>query len=118
MEGTAHMHCSSTSCLHQVYFVDVQSCICTFTIKSRLEMLNSLQGRELTEIINTEHENVTYFPDVDLPPNLVANSDLASVVREADILVFCAPHQFMRGLVSSLQGKVCTSVTSYRAPSL
>lgn len=54
-----------------------------------------------------------YFPDVDLPPNLVADSDLTSVVREADILVFCAPHQFMRGLVSSLQGKVCTSVTLY-----
>ena len=65
-----------------------------------------MQDRQLTEVMNSAHENVLYFPGVSLPHNLVARSDLEDVVRDADVLVFCAPHQFMRGLVSSLQGKV------------
>lgn len=32
------------------------------------EMIN---GRKLTEIINTEHENVKYLPGHKLPPNVV-----------------------------------------------
>jgi hypothetical protein len=66
----------------------------------------ALQGRKLTDIINEDHENLKYFPGVRLPPNLVASSDLDDVVRDADVLVFCSPHQFMRGLVSGLEGKV------------
>lgn len=35
------------------------------------EMVN---GRKLTEIINTEHENVKYLPGHKLPNNVVSNS--------------------------------------------
>ena len=76
------------------------------TSASRARGLTWVQGKKLTELMNSGHENVVYFPGVQLPHNLVASSDLEDVVRDADVLVFCAPHQFMRGLVSSLQGKV------------
>uniref|UniRef100_A0A7N8XD57 Glycerol-3-phosphate dehydrogenase [NAD(+)] n=1 Tax=Mastacembelus armatus TaxID=205130 RepID=A0A7N8XD57_9TELE len=44
------------------------------------EMVNN---RKLTEIINTDHENVKYLPD------------LAESVKGADILIFVVPHQFI-----------------------
>ena len=30
-----------------------------------------VNGRKLTEIINTEHENVKYLPDIKIPSNVV-----------------------------------------------
>jgi len=59
----------------------------------------------LSDIINEEHENVKYFPGIALPENLVAVADLEDAVADADILVFCVPHQFMRGIVKQIQGK-------------
>lgn len=52
-----------------------------------------VEGRKLTEIINTEHENVKYLPGIKLPPNVVAVPDLADAVRGANLLVFNLPHQ-------------------------
>ncbi|CAN0073474.1 unnamed protein product, partial [Scytosiphon promiscuus] len=54
-------------------------------------------GREacLTEHINTEHENVKYLPGVKLPNNIVAEGDLALAVKDATILIFVLPHQFL-----------------------
>lgn len=83
------------------------------------EMVN---GRKLTEIINTDHENVKYLPGHKLPPNVVriysllllvtrcdvcdvwlyflslsqlAVPDLTVSVQGADILIFVVPHQFI-----------------------
>jgi glycerol-3-phosphate dehydrogenase (NAD+) len=64
------------------------------------------QGRPLTEIINTLHENTKYLPGIKLPENLVADPDICSVVRGADILVFCTPHQFMKSILNDLKGHV------------
>ncbi|XP_018602674.1 glycerol-3-phosphate dehydrogenase [NAD(+)], cytoplasmic [Scleropages formosus] len=61
-----------------------------------------VNGRKLTEIINTEHENVKYLPGHKLPPNVVAVPDLLDAVKGADILVFVIPHQFV--------GKVCDTI--------
>lgn len=44
-----------------------------------------------------------------LPDNLVAVADIEEVVKDADILVFCVPHQFMRRVVSNIKGKVLFS---------
>ncbi|CAM9297521.1 unnamed protein product [Ectocarpus sp. 6 AP-2014] len=49
----------------------------------------------LTEVINKEHENVKYLPGVKLPENLVAEGDLALAVKDATILIFVLPHQFL-----------------------
>lgn len=34
----------------------------------------TVDGRKLTEIINTDHENVKYLPGHKLPPNVVSTS--------------------------------------------
>lgn len=55
----------------------------------------SHRGKEvcLTEVINADHENVKYLPGVKLPPNVVAEGDLARAVRDATVLIFVLPHQ-------------------------
>ena len=53
------------------------------------------EGRKLTEIINTEHENKKYLPGYQLPKNVVAVPDLVESVKGATLLVFVVPHQFL-----------------------
>ncbi|PSK35246.1 glycerol-3-phosphate dehydrogenase (NAD(+)) [Candidozyma pseudohaemuli] len=65
-----------------------------------------IEGKKLTEIINTDHENVKYLPGVKLPENLVANPDIVSTVEDADLLVFNIPHQFLPKTCKQLIGKV------------
>ncbi|CCD26074.2 glycerol-3-phosphate dehydrogenase (NAD(+)) GPD2 NDAI_0G02970 [Naumovozyma dairenensis CBS 421] len=65
-----------------------------------------IDGQNLTEIINTKHENVKYLPGIELPENLRANPDLLDAVKEADILVFNIPHQFLSRIVKQLEGHV------------
>ncbi|EDO17406.1 hypothetical protein Kpol_1037p2 [Vanderwaltozyma polyspora DSM 70294] len=69
-----------------------------------------VDGKKLTEIINTKHENVKYLPGITLPGNLVANPDLIDSVRGADIIVFNIPHQFLPRIVKQLKGHVQPSV--------
>ncbi|KAJ7593281.1 NAD-dependent glycerol-3-phosphate dehydrogenase N-terminus-domain-containing protein [Mycena floridula] len=55
-----------------------------------------IPGRgKLTDIINETHQNERYLPNVELPSNLVAVSDLAQVVQGATLLLFVVPHQFL-----------------------
>jgi len=49
----------------------------------------------LTDVINDEHENVKYLPGVALPANVRAVSDLSRACKDATLLVFVTPHQFM-----------------------
>eukprot|EP00929_Paragymnodinium_shiwhaense_P114680 TRINITY_DN83150_c0_g1_i1.p1 TRINITY_DN83150_c0_g1~~TRINITY_DN83150_c0_g1_i1.p1 ORF type:complete len:787 (-),score=201.19 TRINITY_DN83150_c0_g1_i1:191-2551(-) len=60
----------------------------------------TIKGRKLTEIINSEHENVKYLPGYKLPPNVVAVPDAAEAARGADVLVICLPHQFLPRLLA------------------
>ena len=55
--------------------------------------------RKLTEVINTRHENVKYLPGIPLPPNVVAVADLAEACRDATLLIFVLPHQFLPKLM-------------------
>jgi len=59
-------------------------------------------GRNLTEYINEHHENPVYLPGASLGENLIANNDLIETVRGADLIIFCAPHQFMHGICKQL----------------
>ncbi|GCC37012.1 glycerol-3-phosphate dehydrogenase [NAD(+)], cytoplasmic-like isoform X1 [Chiloscyllium punctatum] len=65
-----------------------------------------VNGRKLTEIINTEHENVKYLPGCKLPANVVAVPGLLDAARDADILVFVMPHQFIRETCDELKGQI------------
>ncbi|CCE66220.1 hypothetical protein TPHA_0P00620 [Tetrapisispora phaffii CBS 4417] len=77
--------------------------------KSRVDMWvfeEQIDGRNLTEIINQDHENVKYLPKIKLPQNLVANPDLVATAKDADILVFNIPHQFLRRICAQLKGHI------------
>ena len=67
------------------------------------EMVN---GRKLTEIINNDHENVKYLPGHKLPENIVAVPDVVETAKDADIIIFVLPHQFMTNTCKPLIGKV------------
>lgn len=67
------------------------------------EMIN---GKKLTEIINETHENVKYLPGHKLPPNVVAVPDLVEAAKDADILIFVVPHQFIPRQCAELFGKI------------
>lgn len=69
-----------------------------------------VNGKKLTEIINTDHENVKYLPGITLPENLVANPDIEATVKDADLLIFNIPHQFLPRICKQLIGKVSPQV--------
>ncbi|KAE8393270.1 NAD-dependent glycerol-3-phosphate dehydrogenase N-terminus-domain-containing protein [Aspergillus alliaceus] len=61
--------------------------------------------QNLTEVINSVHENVKYLPGIALPENLIANPDIEDVVKDATILVFNLPHQFIEGILDQIRGR-------------
>jgi glycerol-3-phosphate dehydrogenase (NAD+) len=58
---------------------------------------------KLTNVINTKHENVKYLPGIRLPDNIIAVSDLAEACRDATLLIFVLPHQFLPRLMSTIR---------------
>eukprot|EP01023_Acetabularia_acetabulum_P007608 TRINITY_DN1332_c0_g2_i1.p1 TRINITY_DN1332_c0_g2~~TRINITY_DN1332_c0_g2_i1.p1 ORF type:complete len:388 (-),score=77.18 TRINITY_DN1332_c0_g2_i1:450-1454(-) len=60
----------------------------------------------LVHIINTQHQNVKYLPGVQLPDNIVAVPNLVEAVKDADMLIFCAPHQFLYGMCKEIKGTI------------
>ena len=63
-------------------------------------------GRKLTEVINEKHENVKYLPDHKLPDNVIAMPDLVEAVKDADVLIFVIPHQYVKKTCEQLKDKV------------
>ena len=55
-----------------------------------------IHDRKLTEIINTDHENVKYLPGFKLPENVVAGTRVSVESRGPDLCVsrHCKPLQF------------------------
>ncbi|XP_016113447.1 glycerol-3-phosphate dehydrogenase [NAD(+)], cytoplasmic-like [Sinocyclocheilus grahami] len=67
-----------------------------------------IDGRKLTEIINTEHENVKYLPGHKMPKNVLAVPDVTEASSGADFLIFVIPHQFI--------GKICDQMKPHVKP--
>ena len=61
------------------------------------------QQHKLTDIINTEHENVKYLPGIKLPYNVLAVSDLDKACKDATLLIFVLPHQFLPRLLPTIR---------------
>lgn len=73
-----------------------------------------IDGRKLTDIVNTDHENVKYLPGIKLPANVVAIADLVAACTNADILVFVLPHQFVEKTCATMKAcikKDCVAVS-------
>jgi len=66
----------------------------------------TVDGRKLSEIINTDHENVKYLPGHKLPANVVAEPDLLKSAEGADVFIFVVPHQFIARICGQLFGKI------------
>lgn len=62
-----------------------------------------VNGRNLTEIINTEHENVKYLPGIKLPENVYAEPSLANAIKGATIFIFVVPHQFLERQLQTIR---------------
>lgn len=56
--------------------------------------------------INEQHTNSRYLPDVRLPENLAAGSDLAAAAVHGQIIVLAVPTAAMRETCRSIQGKL------------
>lgn len=65
-----------------------------------------INGRKLTEIINTDHENVKYLPGRKLPSNIIAVPDILTAAKDADLLIFVLPHQFIKRACGPLKGNL------------
>ncbi|CAG8560153.1 10541_t:CDS:2 [Ambispora leptoticha] len=65
-----------------------------------------INGQKLTDIINEKNENVKYLPGIKLSSNIKAVPDLLETVRDATILVFVIPHQFVKGVCNQLKGQI------------
>jgi glycerol-3-phosphate dehydrogenase (NAD+) len=65
-----------------------------------------VNGRPLTEIINETNENVKYLPGIKLPKNVRASPDLDECLKNKKILFFVIPHQFLKGTLKQMVGKV------------
>ncbi|KAI9218029.1 NAD-dependent glycerol-3-phosphate dehydrogenase N-terminus-domain-containing protein [Blastocladiella britannica] len=65
-----------------------------------------INGENLTDIINAKHENVKYLPNIKLPTSVRAVPDLVETCKDATILVFVVPHQFVKGICRDLLGKI------------
>ncbi|KAI1436688.1 glycerol-3-phosphate dehydrogenase [Xylaria sp. CBS 124048] len=70
------------------------------------EVTHEGETKNLSNVINTFHENVKYLPDIKLPTNLVANPSLEDAVAGASILIFNLPHQFIHRTCAQLKGKI------------
>lgn len=65
-----------------------------------------IDGKKLTEIINTTHENVKYLPGYKLPENVVAVPDVVEAAKDADLLIWVLPHQFVPGVCGKLKNNI------------
>src|ERR1700722_20201674 len=63
-------------------------------------------GSLLSHVINEQHENPKYLPGIKLPTNVVAVTDLVEAVKDADMLIFVIPHQFLKRICDQLAGHI------------
>jgi glycerol-3-phosphate dehydrogenase (NAD(P)+) len=63
-----------------------------------------LREEEIARQINRERENRSYLPGVRLPEGLVATTELAGAVGEAEMVLVVIPSEFCRGVYRSLRG--------------
>jgi glycerol-3-phosphate dehydrogenase (NAD(P)+) len=56
----------------------------------------------IVDSINADHRNPDYFPDIELPANLTATTDLAKAVDGAEVVVVAVPAQSARGIMADV----------------
>jgi len=64
------------------------------------------EPQNLTAIINKYHENVKYLPKIALPGNVIANPSLQDAVKDATVLIFNFPHEFINNILKQMKGHI------------
>ncbi len=57
---------------------------------------------DVVDSINNQRENSTYMPDIALPENIEATTDMGEAVDGMELLLFVTPSQFMRSALTDL----------------
>jgi len=78
-------------------YEECESCVNMWVYEEQVD------GRKLTDIINTDHENIKYLPGHKIPTNVVAVSDLRKAAEGATLLIFVLPHQFLPPLLAQIR---------------
>jgi glycerol-3-phosphate dehydrogenase (NAD(P)+) len=60
------------------------------------EVMLYSRRQEVTDEINLQHQNSGYLPDIDLPNNLLATSDIALALADAEQIYLAVPAQTLR----------------------
>lgn len=69
-----------------------------------------INGQNLSDLINSKHENIKYLPKIKLPRNLRAVPNILDAVNNADLIVFNLPHQFLPKVLQMLKGNISPHV--------
>mmetsp|Transcript_14447 Transcript_14447/g.21881 ORF Transcript_14447/g.21881 Transcript_14447/m.21881 type:complete len:422 (+) Transcript_14447:72-1337(+) len=68
--------------------------------------LENGETEKLSKVINTQHENIKYLKGIQLPDNVVAVPDLEAACKDATLLIFVLPHQFLPPLLKTIRNVV------------
>eukprot|EP01038_Epipyxis_sp_PR26KG_P005750 gene5750-7939_t len=61
-----------------------------------------IDGRNLSVIINEAHMNVKYLPNISLPGNIIAKTNLMECTHSADVIFFAVPHQYLKDILHKI----------------
>jgi len=61
------------------------------------------EGKKLSEVFNTTHQNPKYLPGITIDSGVVAIPDLVESVKGATVLVFVIPHQFLKRTCATIK---------------
>ena len=68
--------------------------------------LENNKTAKLSNVINEQHENIKYLPGVKLPENVRAVPSLEEAARDATVLIFVLPHQFLPKLLPTIRASI------------
>lgn len=77
-----------------------------WVFEEQVTLSPSNETANLSDVINTRHENVKYLPGIKLPSNVHAVPDLKEACQNATLLIFVLPHQFLPRLLPIVRANV------------
>lgn len=66
----------------------------------------------LTEVINNTHMNTKYLPNIKLPNCIKAVPDLETAAKDATLLIWVVPHQFVNRMIPSVKKVISPNASS------
>jgi len=66
--------------------------------------------QEIASRINTDHVNPVYLPEVTLPDNITAHTDIPNAISGAEFVYFSVPSQFARQIITALAGHLADRI--------